>query len=139
MSAPSRALDLRRAHRVLAALLVLYAVASLLHFVHNAEYLDQYPNLPSSWTRAQVYLAWCGLTAIGLLGYVLYRFGHRRAGLIVLATYGSLGFGGLLHYTRAPLAHHTASMNFTIWTEAVAAAVLLIGIAGLWYGRSDSP
>jgi hypothetical protein len=32
--------------------------ASLLHFAHNAQYLAQYPNLPPSWSRAEVYLAW---------------------------------------------------------------------------------
>jgi hypothetical protein len=110
-------------------LLALYAAASLLHFTHNAEYLAQYPNLPPSWSRAGVYLAWWGVTALGLLGYMLYRGGYRRVGLTVLAVYGGLGFGGLLHYARAPLAHHSAAMNVTIWAEAAAAAALLIEVA----------
>jgi hypothetical protein len=110
-------------------LFVLYAAASLLHFTHNAEYLAQYPNLPASWTRADVYLAWCGVTAVGLLGFVLYRSGYRRFGLTVLAIYGALGFAGLLHYSRAPVAHHSAAMNVTIWAEVAAAAVFLIDLA----------
>ena len=109
-------------------LLALYASASLLHFTHNAEYLAQYPNLPASWTRADVYLAWCGVTSLGLLGYVLYRLGYPRLGLMLLAVYGGLGFAGLLHYTRAPIAHHSAGMNFTIWVEAAAAALFLISV-----------
>jgi len=112
-------------------LFALYAAASLLHFTHNAEYLAQYPNLPASWTRASVYLAWCGVTAFGLLGFVLYRTGSRRAGLSLLGIYGGLGFAGLLHYTRAPLAHHAPAMNVTIWAEVAAAAVLLINVAGV--------
>ena len=120
----------------MAALLALYAVASLLHFVHNAEYLQQYPNLPASWTRAQVYLAWCALTSIGVLGYVIYRRGDRRIGLMVLSVYGGLGFGGLLHYTRAPFAHHSAAMNFTIWTEVVVAAMFLMSIARVAAGNA---
>jgi hypothetical protein len=112
-------------------LLALYAGASLLHFTHNAEYLAQYPNLPAAWTRADVYSAWCCVTAVGLLGYVLYRGGFPRVGLTLLAIYGGLGFDGLLHYTRAPIAHHSAAMNFTIWVEVAAAAVFLIGIAGV--------
>lgn len=109
--------------------LAIYAGASLLHFAHNAQYLAQYPNLPASWTRSDVYLAWCCVTAIGLLGYLLYRRGALHVGLSVLAIYGCLGLDGLLHYTRAPIAHHSAAMNLTIWAEVVAAGLLLINIA----------
>lgn len=119
----------RCARQAMPWLLVLYAAASFLHFAHNAEYLAQYPNLPVSWSRADIYLAWCGVTTVGLSGYVLFRAGYRRPGLTSLAIYGVLGFGGLLHYTRAPMAHHTATMNLTIWTEVAAAALLLINVA----------
>jgi len=125
----SIALAPHRARRMMPWLLALYASASLLHFTHNAEYLAQYPNLPASWTRADVYLAWCGVTSLGLLGYVLYRTEYPRLGLTVLAAYGSLGFAGLLHYTRASIAHHSGVMNFTIWAEVAAAAVFLINLA----------
>jgi hypothetical protein len=117
------------ASRVLLALLLLYAAASLLHFVHNAEYLADYPNLPASWSRAEVYAAWCALTAVGVVGYVLYRRGKRRPGLALLAIYAAIGFAGLLHYTRAPPGHHTTAMNATIWAEALAAALLLMNVA----------
>lgn len=121
-------------------LLALYAGASLLHFMHNAEYLAQYPNLPASLTRADVYFAWCCITAIGLLGYALYRGGSLRVGLTLLAIYGCLGLDGLLHYTRAPIAHHSAAMNFTIWVEVAAAAVFLISIASVatWHIRLNA-
>jgi hypothetical protein len=119
----------KRASRPLSWLALLYAAASLLHFVHNAEYLAQYPNLPLSWSRAEVYAVWCCVTALGLSGYALYRCGYPRTGLAVLAAYAGLGFDGLLHYTRAPIAHHSAMMNATIWTEVVAAALLLIQVA----------
>jgi hypothetical protein len=62
-------------------LVALYAAASLLHFVHNAEHLAHYPNLPSSWSRVDVYLAWCVVTTLGIVGYVLYLRGNRRVGL----------------------------------------------------------
>ena len=120
-----------RTRQLMPWLLALYGFASLLHFTHNAEYLAQYPNLPASWTRADVYLAWCGVTAVGLAGYVLYRRGYGRFGLTVLAIYGGLGFAGLLHYTRAPIVHHSAAMNFTIWAEVAAATAFLINVASL--------
>jgi hypothetical protein len=121
----------RHANGALAWSLVLYALASLSHFAHNAEYLAQYPNLPPSWSRTDVYFAWCGLTALGVAGYLLYRRGHRAVGLTLLSAYAGLGFAGLLHYTRAPFDHHSTMMNVTIWTEAVAAALVLMNLAGV--------
>ncbi|MBV8143709.1 MAG: hypothetical protein JO184_01790 [Gammaproteobacteria bacterium] len=120
-----------RAFRIMTWLLALYAGASFLHFTHNAEYLAQYPNLPFSWTRVEVYLAWCCVTAVGLSGYALYRGPLPRVGLTLLVIYAGLGFDGLLHYTRAPIARHSAVMNFTIWVEVVAAAVFLISVASV--------
>ena len=124
-----------RSWRAMPWLLALYAGASLVHFTHNAEELAQYPQLPASWTRTVVYLAWCCVTAVGLLGYGLYRRGSVRAGLTVLALYGGLGFGGLLHYTRAPMAQHSAGMNFTIWAEVAAATLFLICLASVAASR----
>lgn len=121
----------RRANQTLHWTLILYAAATLLHFAHNAEYLAQYPNLPASWSRSDVYVAWFGLTALGVVGYVLYLGEHRGFGLTLLAVYGGLGFGGFLHYTRASMTYHSAMMNVTIWTEAAAAALLLINVAVL--------
>jgi hypothetical protein len=120
---------IKRSSASLPWLFALYAAATLLHFAHNAQYLAQYPNLPTSWSRAEVYAAWCCVMALGLVGYGLYALGHQNLGLTVLGFYAALGFGGLLHYTRAPMAHHSAMMNFTIWAEAAAGALLLANVA----------
>jgi hypothetical protein len=112
-------------------LLLLYAGSSLLHFAHNAEYLADYPNLPGWLTRPQVYASWLGITTIGAIGYVLYRARRERSGLPLLAVYAALGFDGLLHYGRAPVAAHTSMMNLTIWTEVVAAALLFATIVAI--------
>jgi hypothetical protein len=122
---------INRGCQTLPWLFTLYAAATLLHFAHNAEYLTQYPHLPASWSRADVYAAWCCLMALGVLGYGLYTVGHQAAGLTVLGLYAILGFGGLLHYTRAPMSHHSAMMNMTIWAEAVAGTLLLANVVVL--------
>ena len=114
--------------KLLLGLLALYGLASLVHFVHNAEYLGGYPNLPAWLSRSQIYGAWCGITAVGFVGYTLYRRGHARFGFWLLVLYTSLGFDGLLHYRRAPVAAHTAAMNLTIWLEVVAAALALVAV-----------
>jgi hypothetical protein len=106
----------------------LYAAATLLHFAHNAQYLAQYPNLPTSWSRGEVYAAWCCVMAFGLLGYGLYARGHLSLGLTLMGLYAVLGFGGLLHYTRAPMHDHSVMMNVTIWAEAATATLLLANL-----------
>lgn len=112
--------------RALLVLLIAYGAASLLHFSHNAEFLADYPNIPASLSRGGVYAAWLAVTALGVLGYLLFRRGFRLAGLGVIAVYALLGFGGLTHYGLAPLSEHTAAMNLTIWLEAATAALLLV-------------
>lgn len=109
-------------------LLLLYLAASLLHFAHNAQFLADYPNLPAWLGPADVYLVWLGSAAVGIVGYALYRGGWRLAGLLLLAAYAMSGFDGLLHYTRAPFAAHTAAMNFTIWFEVATAGLLLLAV-----------
>jgi hypothetical protein len=129
---------LNRGSVILAWVFALYAAATLLHFAHNAEYLTHYPNLPSTWSPSEVYAAWGCVMALGLFGYGLYAFGHRNLGRTVLGLYATLGFGGLLHYTRAPMAHHSAMMNITIWAEAVAGVLLLATVVALGGGASGS-
>lgn len=106
-------------------LLLVYGLASLVHFVHNAEYLAYYPNLPSWLSRGQIYAVWLGITAVGVVSYVFHRAGYRLLGLGIVAAYAALGFDGLLHYGRAPFGEHSAAMNFSILFEVAAAAVLL--------------
>jgi len=103
---------------------VVYASSSLLHFSHNAERLDAYPNMPVWITRADVYAVWLGLTAIGAAGVLLVWLRRPFVGLVLLAVYAAFGFDGLAHYTLAPMSAHTAMMNVTIWTEVVCAGVL---------------
>jgi len=121
-----------RANQALPWLILVYAAASLLHFVHNAEYLASYPNLPASWSRADVYLAWCGVTGLGTIGLLLWRRGGR-SGLAILAAYAGLGYLGLAHYARAPFLEHTLAMNLTIWAEVAAATLLLVDV--VWVAR----
>ena len=117
--------------RVLPALLLVYCVASLVHFTHNAEFLNDYPNLPAWLTRAQVYLVWIAITLTGVVGYLLAHTRYPRAGLSILTVYAGLGLDGLAHYSRAPFDAHTAMMNFTILFEVAAAIAVLAAILGI--------
>lgn len=110
-------------------LMLVYGAASLLHFIHNAVYLRDYPNLPAWLTSGGVIAAWLVVAAVGVLGYRLYSRVSRVAGSIAIAAFAVLGFGGLDHYTVAPVSAHTVAMNLTILLEAATAGVLLVFVA----------
>lgn len=119
----------------LLVLLLAYGAASLFHHVHNAEFLNGYPNMPAWLSPARVYAAWVGVTAVGLVGYFLIRRGYRVVGLAVLCVYAAFGLGGLGHYTLAPLSSHTLTMHVTIGLEVATAVLLLITAVGLIFRR----
>ena len=119
---------------LLLLLVATYCVASLTHFVHNAEYLSAYPNMPSWLSRSQIYATWFAITSIGVVGLWLARGKYSLLGLILVTAYALLGFDGLGHYAVAPMSAHTFTMNFTIWTEVVAAALLLVQVLRcIWF------
>ena len=113
---------------VLPTLLAIYGVASLVHFTHNAEFLVDYPNLPRSWSPAHVYLAWTGMTIVGVAGWLLLSRGLALLGLFTLAVYAILGLDSLGHYVLAPLSAHSTGMNATILAEVTAAGCVLFEV-----------
>lgn len=123
---------------VLLIILPMYCAASLFHFMHNAVFIEDYPNLPGWITVAGVYITWCGITSIGVAGYLLLHRHHRLTGLAVIAVYGAFGLDGLTHYTLAPISAHTFTMNLSIWLEAVTAALVLIAVSGMMAGHIRS-
>jgi hypothetical protein len=115
--------------RTLAFATVAYCIASLLHFVHNGVFLEDYPNLPSSITVGAICWAWLSIASIGGVGWLLLRFERIAAGLLFVGMYACLGFDGLAHYSVAPISSHTLWMNATIWLEVFTAAILLYVVA----------
>jgi hypothetical protein len=116
-----------RNHLLLTSILV-YGAASLAHFLHNAVYLNLYPNMPTWLTPLGVLTAWLGVAAIGAVGYYLFREGLTVTGLAITALYAALGFAGLDHYAIAPISAHSLMMNATIVAEVIAASALLVVI-----------
>ena len=121
--------------RTLAILLLVYGAASLVHFTHNAEFIADYPNLPSTWSRADVYIAWIAITALGIGGWALASRGFLLTGLVILAVYAGLGLDSLGHYVLAPMSAHTLAMNGTILAEVTAAGLVLVEVARQMAGR----
>lgn len=126
----------RSVPRTLLISLLAYLAASLFHFAHNAEFLGNYPHMPPWISRADVYAAWIAITAVGVVGYVLFSCEYRKVGLLALAVYAAFGFDGLAHYSLAPMSGHTVTMNLTIWLETATAGLFLITVVGLMaFGR----
>ena len=126
-------------YKPLLILLLIYGAASYVHFVHNAEFLSDYPNLPASWTRVGVYFAWIGMTILGVAGWIIVVLGYQLVGLSLLAVYAVLGLDSLGHYVLAPLSNHTVAMNSTILIEVSAAVLVLIEIVRKIYTNKRVP
>jgi len=119
-------------------LLSVYFVASLAHFIHNAEYIAFYPNMPAWITRNTVYVAWLVVTSFGVAGLIAVRFRWQAIGALLIAIYGAFGLDGLLHYTLALCSQHTLMTNVTIWSEAFSGLVLLVASGATVARRSFS-
>ena len=125
-------------NRSLLALVMIHAAASLLHFVHNATFLADYPNMPDWITPGGVYAVWLGEAAIGAAGVILLMRGRTMLGLALIAIYAVLGLGGLDHYTLASISAHTLAMNATIWLETATGLILLGFAVTAMTARTDS-
>jgi hypothetical protein len=121
--------------RPLAALMGIYLCASLLHFVHNAEFIAYYPGLPAWITREAVYWSWLVIASIGALGVLALRFGWQAVGALLIGIWGAKGLAGLLHYRLALCSEHTMVANFTIGFEVITGLLLMLSCA-VWCSRA---
>jgi hypothetical protein len=110
--------------------MLIYGLASFLHFTHNAVFLRDYPNMPPGLTSGGVYLAFAIVVGVGVLGYRLVRSGYRRLGRTVIALYALLGFAGLDHYCRCADKRTFDGMHATIAAEVAMAAILMVSVVG---------
>lgn len=113
-------------HRRLTVLMLTFAIASLIHFIHNAEFVSDYPGLPKNWTTNGVYGAWVAMTLFGTFALVLSRTKHQAIGLALVIIYAICGLDSLGHYWVAPFSAHTTMMNVSILIEVFCAFVLAL-------------
>ena len=122
----------------LQALAVLFLLASVAHFIHNAEYIAYYPGMPGWLTREKVYLFWLAFASPGVVAVICARLRRPRLALAFLAVYGALGLDALGHYALALCSEHTLAANIMIWAEAVT-GLALCGASVVVLGRRVVP
>jgi hypothetical protein len=121
--------------RRLTWLMLAFAVASLIHFIHNAEFIMEYPGLPKNWTTNGVYGAWLVMTFFGFTSWWVTRTKLKTLGLILVMLYAVCGLDSLGHYWVAPIYAHQTMMNVTILLEVFCALVLFL-YAGFYFLKS---
>jgi hypothetical protein len=123
--------------KLLFALLLAYMVGSFIHHFHNAQFIDEYPNMPSGFPVALAYVVWGAVTLVGLAGYCGVRRGHELLGLGAMGVYAAYGLLVLGHYRLAPFSAHTLGANATIGLELLTAAPLLAAVMFFLVKGSD--
>lgn len=128
---------LRRATRVLYALLTAGFLVSIVHYVDNYVNYEDYPlseDLPNP-SATLVVVGWFVFTACGVLGIVLWRQGRLTAAAYALTAYSVSGLIGFAHYA-AP-----GAFDMVWWRQAHIVADITCGLAifgfALWAARHD--
>jgi hypothetical protein len=114
-------------------LMLAFAAASLIHFIHNAEFINDYPGLPKNWTTKGVYAAWLGMTLFGFFAWWLTQTKLKTLGLKFVMLYAVCGLDSLGHYWVAPFSAHRAMMNLTILLEVSCALALFLYVGFYFY------
>jgi hypothetical protein len=115
-------------------LMLAFAAASLIHFIHNAEFISDYPSLPKSWTTNGVYGAWLIMTLFGFIAWWLTQTKLKTLGLVLVMLYALCGLDSLGHYWVAPFSAHHAMMNLTILFEVLCALALFLYV-GFYFSK----
>jgi hypothetical protein len=82
---------------VLRLVIAASVVSTAVHYADNYVAIGAFPQ-PDWIDRPSVIVTWVALTAVGLLGYVLYRRGSHPAAELCLAVYSVTGISTLGHY-----------------------------------------
>ena len=126
---------------VLGVILAASVVSTAAHYTHNFVEIEQYPQYDwqsAALTQAAILVSWPLLTAIGLIGYWLYRQRRDRAAHTCLVIYSLTGLITPIHFLKgspdiAPLWYAT------IFTDALAGLAVLafVGWSALTFVRVE--
>jgi hypothetical protein len=129
-----------RSERVLLAILAASIVSTAIHYADNYFAIERYPG--PEWIQGPViYVGWIVLTAIGVLGYVLYRRAMYLPAILCLLVYSYTGVSSLGHFLYGDWSGFTSAMHVSILADGVTgSAVLAFAIwAGVQLQRGRLP
>jgi hypothetical protein len=106
-------------------LLVMNIVITAFHYTDNFIDFEHYPS-PAWITQQGVWLAWIILTAIGIIGYVLYIKRVFWLAYISIAIYSITGAFSPGHYFFPAKVPFSFKMHTFIWLDAIAGAAILV-------------
>ena len=106
-------------------LLLANVAGSVLHYVHNILFFEQYPE-PTWINRSLIDAFWFVMTPLAWLGYRLLQHGRIHAGTWVLTGYAACSLLTLGHYHYAPMHAIAPSIHLFILLEAALALALLV-------------
>ena len=115
----------------LRAVMAASILSTAVHYTDNTIALDRYPG-PESIIRADVVITWLGLTAIGLVGYRLYRVGAYGRAHACLLAYSATGLTTLLHYAYGGASRLEAWRHVSISLDGLAGLAVLTFVAWSW-------
>ncbi|HEV2754944.1 MAG TPA: hypothetical protein VG318_04120 [Actinomycetota bacterium] len=114
-----------RATRALFRVLLAGIVLTVVHYADNYLYFDEYPQ-PASLRRWQVYTGWIVLTAVGVLGYRLYRSGYTAPAYICLVVYSYTGTSSLGHYLYGSWSEFSVKQHVFILVDGLTGLAVLV-------------
>jgi hypothetical protein len=115
---------------VLRVILLATLVSSAFHYTDNYVRFDQYPPADDGFvTRPLIWQSWIVFTAVGAVGYLLYRRERWLPAAACLAFYAVSGLISPLHYTEGPRSAFDAFQHFFIVTDFLC-GVAVLGFAG---------
>ena len=100
---------------------------SLFHFTDNAVSIDTYPKAgwQPGWFDALVVVGWFAYTAIGVVGYRLYREGRFTAAHVWLIVYGGAILSSLGHFLYGSPSELTTRGVISVFVDATAGSVVI--------------
>jgi hypothetical protein len=110
---------------LLRILLIISIISTAIHFTDNYLFFERYPQ-PVWITAPSIYQSWAILTAIGIVGYGLYKWGKFWLACGCLLLYSLTGLASPGHYLYGHLSQFSFKMHLFIWTDGLAGLAILV-------------
>uniref|UniRef100_A0A0C1R2C3 Uncharacterized protein n=2 Tax=Tolypothrix TaxID=111782 RepID=A0A0C1R2C3_9CYAN len=113
-----------RSRKLLKILLIVSVISTGIHFTDNYLFIEKYPQ-PSWITAPSIYQSWLVLTAVGIVGYWLYKYRKFWSAYACLVVYSFTGLASPGHYLYGSWSQFSTKMHLFIWTDGLSGLAIL--------------